>query len=260
MGAISLLRETAAMHFARELSIAGDHAIFEATPPSVSGAPSPTYRLRVEDVAATATVREVSPTLLPAYCPERHINIDGAFCLSWAEVEPLTITDTNAAAVWWMTLLTFLKRQRVAAARRRWPARAEARAHGPEAAWQQMIAEISADKLGPRFRRSLAEARFTSIRRQNGGEARLRLLRDGICVASVREKTRKLMTRRMRCKCDDASRLRLPICACTDHEHALTEMIVALHRLALAERKFFAAYAATGRRCCGTMEDCPLAA
>lgn len=249
------------MHFAREVSNAPDHAVFEVTPPAVSGAPAPTYRLRIAEInTASVAVREVSPTLLPAFCPERHINIDGAFCLSWAEVEPLTIADAGAAVVWWMTLLIFLKRQRIAAARRQWPAKSEARAHGPEAARQQLVAETAADKLGPRFRRSLAEGRLTTIRRQTGGEPRLRLLRDGHRVASVRERARKLMTRRMRCKCDDAYRLRLPICACGDHEHALTDVTIALHRLATAERRFFEAYAATGRRCCGTMEGCPLAA
>src|SRR6266699_4585688 len=97
-------------------------------------------------------VREASPTLLPAFCPERHINFDGGFCLYWAEVEPLTISDVEAAATWWMKVLTFLKRQQVAAARRQWPARSEARAHGPDAALQQVIVEWSADRLGPRLR------------------------------------------------------------------------------------------------------------
>jgi hypothetical protein len=260
MNAIGLLRESAGMHFAREVGNADDHVIFEVSPPSVSGAPSPTYRLRVEVINEHASAREVSPTLLPAYCPERHINFDGVFCLAWAEVEPLTIANAEAAAVWWMKLLTFLKRQRVAAARRQWPARSEARAHGPEAALQQMIAEKAADRLGPHFRRSLSEGCLTSDRRHAGGEPRLRLMRDGRRLVSVREGARKLMTRRMRCKCDYANRLRLPICACSDHEQALTNLTISLHLLAAAERKFFESYAATGRRCCGTMEGCPLAA
>src|SRR5206468_2114359 len=37
--------------------------------------------------------------------------------------KPLAISNTEAAAVWWMKVLTFLKRQQVAAARRQWPAR-----------------------------------------------------------------------------------------------------------------------------------------
>ena len=72
-----------------------DHVIFDVTPPTVSGAPSPTYRLRVDVVGDYAMVRELLPTLLPAYCPERHINIDGSFCLYWGEVEPEKVERRN---------------------------------------------------------------------------------------------------------------------------------------------------------------------
>jgi Prokaryotic E2 domain/Cysteine-rich domain, C-terminal to E2 domain len=260
MDVLGLLRAAAAGHFAREIAGGRDHVIFDVAPPSVSGAPSPTYRLRVEARSAYATVREASPTLLPAFCPERHINFEGFFCLYWAEVEPLTISDTEAASVWWMKVLTFLKRQQVATALRQWPAKSEARAHGQEAAQQQVIAEAVAHKLGPRFHKALLEDRLVSIRCTNSGEPRLRLLRDGSRLASVKERTRKLMTRRARCKCDDAEVRRLPICACADHEEALTSLTLALYARSKAERRFFEAYAATGRRCCGTMEDCPLAA
>lgn len=260
MEALELLRATATAHFAREVGIAREPAIFDVTPPSVSGAPAPTYRLHVESMNGYAKVREEFPTLLPPYCPERHINFDGAFCLYWAEVEPLAISDACAANVWWMKVLIFLRRQQVAAARRQWPARSEARAHGPEAALQQVIAEAAADQLGPRFRALLAESRLAAVRRMSGGASIVRLLLDERRLVSVKESSHKLMTRRMRCKCDNAPQLQLPICACGDHEKALTDLTISLDRLHHAERKFFEAYAATGRRCCGTMEDCPLAA
>jgi hypothetical protein len=94
----------------------------------------------------------------------------------------------------------------------------------------------------------------------SAGEPRLRLLLDGQRLLSVRERTGQLMTKRSRCKCDDADQLRLPICGCGDHEAALRSIIIALERWEKAERDFFLEYAASGRKCCGTMDGCPLAA
>jgi len=258
-GPLNLLRGTAAAHFAQAVDVGNDHVIFDVTPPTVSGAPSPTYRLRVDVVGDYAMVRELLPTLLPAYCPERHINIDGIFCLYWGEVEPVSISETEGAETWWMKVLIFLKRQQVASALLRWPAKAEARAHGPDAALQQMIAENAALKLGPQFRTLLSDFRLTSVRSKTGAEPRLRLMLDGKRMVSVRERSRQLMTKRLRCKCDCADELRLPTCACSDHEKALTDITFALERLAKAEKEFFRSYANSGRVCCGTMEDCPLA-
>ncbi|WP_352857672.1 E2 domain-containing protein [Mesorhizobium sp. M1163] len=31
----------------------------------------------------------MTPTLLPAFCPERHINADGSFCLYWRAVDDI---------------------------------------------------------------------------------------------------------------------------------------------------------------------------
>jgi hypothetical protein len=259
-GPLSFLRDTAAAHFAQAVDVGNDHVIFDVKPPSVSGAPSPTYRLRVDVVGDYAIIRELQPSLLPAYCPERHINIDGSFCLYWGEVEPLSISETKGAETWWMKVLIFLKRQQVARALRRWPAKAEARAHGPDAALQQLIAEDAASKLGPQFRTLLTDVRLTSVRSKTGSEPRLRLMLDGQRLVSVRERSRQLMTKRSRCKCDCADDLRLPICACGDHETVLTDITFARERLAKAETEFFRLYADSGRICCGTLEDCPLAA
>jgi hypothetical protein len=73
----------------------------------------------------------------------------------------------------------------------------------------------------------------------SAGEPRLRLLLDGQRLLSVRERTGQLMTKRSRCKCDDADQLRLPICGCGDHEAALRSIIIALERWEKAERDFF---------------------
>jgi hypothetical protein len=81
-----------------------------------SGCKPPTiFRIRVDAVDDEAVkAREDEPFLLPASCPERHINIDGSFYLYWAEAEPNAIVDASAAEIWWGKLLVFLKRQQTA--------------------------------------------------------------------------------------------------------------------------------------------------
>jgi hypothetical protein len=257
---LELLEETAAAHHARAIGIVGGHATFDVAPPSVSGAPAVTYRLRIDPIGNYVSVREEHPGLLPKSCPERHINHDGSFCLYWAEVEPSSIENAGDAAVWWMKLLTFLKRQQTAAVRRQWPGKSNARAHGRDAARQQLIAEEAASELGARFRKLLDDFRLGTRRRTSGGETRLQLLVDGRRLVTVREKGRQLMTKRQRCKCDDAVRLHLPVCACGRHEAALTNLTVALDRWKSEESKFFKSHVKSGTTCCGTQDDCPLAA
>jgi hypothetical protein len=77
-------------------------------------------------------------------------------------------------------------------------------------------------------------------------------------LVTVAERDARLLTMRARCKCDDAGLLRLPVCACGEHEDALIDLTLAVHRWKREEAKFYAAYRAMGVKCCGTMDDCPL--
>lgn len=257
---LQFLLETAGAHFARVTSAAVDTALFEVTPPSVSGRPATMYHIRVRVIGGEVLVYEETPRLLPSSCPERHINADGSFCLYWRDADPSTILDQSAAAVWWKTVLTFLKRQQSASVLRQWPGKAHARAHGPNAARQQANAERAASELGPKFQALLEDFRFSSIRKRVGSEYRLRLMIDGKRLVTVREQNRQVMTKRARCRCDQGSRLRLPICACHNHEAALRDLTVAISRWKEEEDKFFRFSVATGAKCCGTIDDCPLAA
>ncbi|QHO77616.1 hypothetical protein ACH79_38235 [Bradyrhizobium sp. CCBAU 051011] len=257
---LKFVRDNANAHHAEPIDVASDFATFDVTPPMVSGRPATTFRVRVEPAGDSVRVREERPTLLPSVCPERHISHDGSFCLYWPEMEPITTLETAGAEAWWRKLLVFLKRQQTASAQRRWPGRSDARAHGPEAARNQMVAEKAASELGPQFRCLLDEARLSSVRRKAGGEPRLRLLLDGRRLMTVKEQSLRLMTRRSRCKCDHADDLRLPICACGNHEEALKDLTIALQRWRKAESDFFQAYRVQGVKCCGTLDDCPLAA
>lgn len=259
--ALTILGDTAAVHHARLLRAAPDHALFETAPPTVSGKPPTTYHVRIDAIGDDAVkAREDQPILLPSSCPERHIGIDGSFCLYWAEAELNTIVDASSAGIWWGKLLVFLRRQQSAAVLRQWPGRSEARAHGPEAARAQLVAERAASELGPLFRRRLVDLRVVPAQNKVGGDPRLRLMLDGKRLISVRERGQQVMTKRARCKCDDTERLRLPICGCSSHEVALRNLTVALNRWKIEEDRFFQAYMAAGAKCCRTMDYCPLAA
>jgi hypothetical protein len=255
---LKIIKDVSAAHHAQPVEIHADHAILDVAPPSVSGAPGPIYRLRIDEIRDVVVVREARPVHLPACCPERHINCDGTFCLYWEEAEPLSIMDADTVSRWFGKLLVFLRRQRIAAARRQWPAKSEGRAHGGSAARQQLVAERAASALGLEFRKSLDDFRLTTERKSVAGKPRIRLLRDGTRLVTIAERDSRLMTKRARCKCDDADQLRLPTCACGQHEAALTNLTLALHRWKREEAKFYAAYTAVGLKCCGTMDDCPL--
>jgi hypothetical protein len=257
--ALAILSATATTYHAQLLRIEKDHAVFEVAPPTVSGRPAMAFRIRVDAIGdELVKSREDEPILLPCSCPERHINIDGSFCLYWAEAEPNKIIDENSAGVWWGKLLIFLKRQRIAAAHRRWPGKFEARAHGADAARAQQSAELTASELGPRFRNFLDEGRLASTRKNVGDDSRLRLMLDGERLVTVRQLDQRLMTKRSRCKCDNARSLRLPICNCGNHETTLTDLTVSLNRWKVEEDKFLRAYVESGAKCCGTIDDCPL--
>ncbi|RWM12853.1 MAG: hypothetical protein EOR72_20235 [Mesorhizobium sp.] len=256
MSALALLAETARDNHSDLVSLSDNVAIFGVQPVNASGAPATRFLIKVVDTGDKIVAKEAKTEHLPSFCPERHINFDGTFCLYWAEAEPHEITHAEAAGRWWGKLLIFLLRQRTAAALRSWPAKGEARAHGSEAARCQAAAEASATRLGWGFERVLKEGRLTTFRRRLGGHDRLRLLLDGRRLLTVDMESGHVMTLRQRCKCDRGGGL--PMAACSDHAQVFADLAVALEGLRLAEAKFFDSFKDSSLKCCGTMDECPL--
>lgn len=254
---IEHLRTVAHDNHARLISSARGHAIYGVRPPNASGAPSPEFILEIRRAGDTVTVKEQYPILLPAFCAERHINPGGTFCLYWGEAESSTINSREDAEAWWGKLLTFLLRQRSAAALRRWPGKADARAHGSTAARFQAMAEGNAAALGPKFLASMRDDRLhlTRGRRRD----RLTLLKDGRRLITILRDDRRAMTVRQRCKCDNADTLRLPLATCDGHARQLTDLVFNLDGWRRAEEDFYRYLRQSKQVCCGTMDDCPLA-
>ncbi|MBZ9897638.1 hypothetical protein LB545_25290 [Mesorhizobium sp. BR1-1-6] len=256
MSALALLAETARDNHSDLVSLIDNVAIFAVQLVNASGAPATRFLIKVIDAGDKIVAKETKAEHLPSFCPERHINFDGTFCLYWVEAEPHEITNAEAAGRWWGKLLIFLLRQRTAAALRSWPGKGEARAHGSEAARYQAAAEASAISLGEAFEKALKEGRLATLRRRLGGHDRLRLLLDGRRLLTVDIESGRVMTRRQRCKCDQGSGL--PLVACSDHAQVFADLAAALKNWRLAEAEFFDSFKGSSLKCCGTMDECPL--
>lgn len=257
MSPLDHLHSVAHYNHARLVSSADGHAIYGVRPPSASGAPSPEFILEIRRDGDTVSVKEQNSILLPAFCAERHINSGGTFCLYWGEVEPSAIRSREDAEAWWGKLLTFLLRQGSATALRKWPGKADARAHGSTAARFQAMAEESAAALGLNFLSTLRDDRLrvASGRRRD----RLALLKDGRTLVTVLGQERRVMTLRQRCKCDDGDARRLPLAACGDHARRLADLVVSLDGWIRSEEEFYDYVRTSKHVCCGTMDGCPLA-
>ena len=255
--ALDLLTETACGNHACLVARNGDEATFVVSPPKASGAPALECSITIRADRDRVSARETVPMRLPAFCPERHINHDGSFCLFWVEDEDLKIASSDAAGLWWGKLLAFLLRQETAAAMRRWPG--DARAHG-DAAYHQRLAETCATELGTPFTEWLREQRLTVVSRRHGDETRKRLELDGSIIASVAGKSKRVMTSRSPCKCAASFGRKRAIADCGDHADVLAQLILAIDRWKVEESRFFAKLKAESRKCCGTIEGCPLAA
>lgn len=228
-------------------------------PVLASGASGPEYGVEVSCKGGRPSAKEFGTAILPTWCPERHINADGTFCLYWEEEEPLAFATLDDVALWWGKVLIFLGRQGTAKRLRRWPGKGDARAHGADAARAQDKAERAAMVLGPGFVADLRDGRLTSVASRKGGHHRVRLFRNGCRIASVDRQTKKVLTLRSRCRCAEAARTRLPLASCGEHAHALSTLALALEQWSQAEANFFAYFARCGRECCGTIDGCPLA-
>ncbi len=217
---------------------------------------APSYQITAEVTGRTIAARETIPTRLPAFCPERHINYDGTFCLEWTVVDQVQVDDETDAWNWWARLIKFLRLQERAAGRRLWPDH-RAWAHGG-AATHQFRAERSASRLGQLFLDDLALNRLTVLQRGNGANGPgLRVLRDGKRIFAVWVNAKRAVNLRRPCICEKGAGRRPSILRnCGDHANAAVELALALRDRENEEARFWLAY--EGSPCCGTMDNCPL--
>ncbi|WP_366512437.1 E2 domain-associated cysteine-rich protein [Hyphomicrobium sp.] len=218
---------------------------------------APSYSIVMEAAGPMVPAREEVPVRLPAFCPERHINADGSFCLGWEKVDPLAVNDESDAWSWWARLIKFLRLQERAARRRCWPD-SRAWAHGAAAA-QQLRAEHAAARLGEPFVDDIARNLLTVARlgTSSNGPA-LRVYRDGVRIFSVWELAKRPVNLRRRCLCKKGETRRPAVLRnCGTHKQDAVDLAFSLRDRAREEAKFWKTL--EGRVCCGTMDGCPLA-
>lgn len=195
--------------------------------------------------------KEASPLHLPHCCPNRHINRDGSFCITWASRLPIRVIDPASAAIWWDTVYRFLQEQHRAAKKRRWPTKGEW-AHG-DAAREQLRAETAAAALGGRFPANLKNGRLTV--KKTGHFYRL-TYPDG-WLYSVWIQFERVATLRQLCFCPDGARRGIVLKSCGEHAQAAANLVLGIVGRETEERRFWNLL--KGQPCCGTMDDCPLA-
>ena len=198
--------------------------------------------------------RPVGATL-PHFCPDRHINFGGSFCLGWGLDDPRTIDTVDAARIWWSTLARYLAHQITATKRGVWPGREHGRAHG-DAAREQAIAEDAAARLGPTFAANAKAGHLTVRSDKRAGHARLELWHAGKRLARASMRKKELVGAHIACPCDTAAGGQ--VAECGEHAKDLAAFILAVYRWRKADQEFMRQLAAQGIECCGTLSSCGL--
>lgn len=202
------------------------------------------------------SAREETPKNLPAFCPERHINPDGTFCLYFPGATQLDVVDEETATAWLEAVYKYLKLQDRARTKRAWPNR-EHWAHG-DAAKHQAEAEAAASALGPRFSEALADG-LLSIKGRWAQDKRhiLELWLDGSLLYSVWDVTQKVLRQKQQCFCD-SSVLKTPkrLRRCGEHARQASALVISLRDWKKEEATLKTQLA--GIKCCGTCDHCLL--
>lgn len=196
---------------------------------------------------------------LPAFCPERHINDDGTFCLFWRGLQDVRVVDRPSAKTWLKLLVRFLQAQLHAEKRQEWPSSIQALPHG-QAARHQIEAERIARLLGDDIYEDLMAKRLvvveTVLSRPGLGRS-LRLLRRGRKIAAMWQDGDRIANLRQACFCGAGKGAgRTPIRGCGQHARLVAALIRELFSVRQAEQRYWASV--KDRRCCGTMDSCPL--
>lgn len=190
-------------------------------------------------VGGKLQAREHPQKSWPKFCPQRHINLGGFFCLGLAEVP--RVLDATAARRWWEILSEHLQLQFVADATRTWPKNREWD-HGDAGITQQQMETLVADH--PVLLADVRLAHLDGIGWLAGPLPRLS--KDGKRLVNGRAPCPKGCLKRKH-----------PILrrACPDRD--IVFRLVAFERLKRKQSSEFWD-AVKGQACCGSMTACPL--
>lgn len=195
-------------------------ALVDAAPPFASGRIGNIYRLKIM-VGAVFRVWECVPgTLIPSFCPERHVNGDESFCLGLERFE-YTVGGLDD---FWGKLRSYLLCQQFADVHGRWPT-GRGLSHG-DAAYDQIEAETYAKAAG--LERCYRRAIEFGIGRLAGDLSAL------------------------------SERLNADAAANRPRRNALRKLVSAEIKRRVKDAEFLGWSRMTRNLCCDTMRECPM--
>jgi hypothetical protein len=215
--------------------IHADKMNFDAIAERTSGSLTRLYELTAVYKNSQVWVGERTTKLLPSFCPDRHINEDGSFCLGLRAGEG--ILESNSI-VWWEKLKLFLLCQETAQETGQWPPDAQL-SHG-DAGEIEELAEKVARSIG-----KLNE--YRNAVRFNMGPIAEGLIR-------INRSTRQLRNGRSVCVCGRTDIKGSPILRRDCHKMGCPIEFEFARRLATDQ--FWESM--KGKPCCGSMLSCPL--
>jgi hypothetical protein len=215
------------------------HLLIEAAVPRPNGGCWPVVTIEISIAKdGKLQAREFPARRWPTFCPQRHINKGGHFCLGLAEV-PI-VNDTDSAQRWWEILSLHLQTQFVADATKLWPRELEWD-HG-EAGEVQAIMERMAEQHG--LLNDVRSAHFYGEGWLAGELPRLTKKEDRLvngrspCPRGCKKRKHPILRR-----------------ACPKREAVF--QLVRMEREKRRQSKLFWE-AAKKEKCCGKMKNCPL--
>lgn len=230
----------------RVLSVAENGEAFniQANPPRSGGLSGISFALTVKNDDGKIVVLEtILGTILPAACPERHINRNGTFCIGLDVGKQ--IISPGAAEQWWGFLAEFLDSQQSAAKYRRWPPRSWL-SHGA-AAKDHLAMEEIAQKLG------WEEEVRIAIEHKKGWLS-------GI-LPRHRKNSEMLVNQRLPCprgcfKRKGKRSLKILRKDCS-YKHQVSLLVKHENSRRKQEESFVQEFLSNGFVCCGRMDECP---
>lgn len=254
---VDLLIEAAAEFDAHAEAVLVDGAVF-SLPLLLADGQVLRYKLEVRHTPKGVVAREAVPAHLPAFCPQRHINGDGTFCLFWKESENVDVQDLGDAVNWWGILCGFLRLQKRAEKKRQWPNSNEW-AHGNAARYQKLALEAAAG-LGLSFVTALEDKQITLSAQPSRHIAQgptLKVIIKGQHVYSTWLNSGKVVNRKQRCFCgNSAAKQPARIRSCGSHAEDAALLALSLKRWQEEEESFWRTF--ENRNCCRTCDVCPL--
>lgn len=242
-------------------------AQFELNVPRPGGPPRLIY-LDVVFEDGLFRVRETKPVLLPAFCPELHIESTSLWCLGDTDFDmDLHVADAATAHVWWAKVFEFCRVALRSKFTGVWIGPQSA--HGGASHYERH-AENAAWRVSVELGRACKASRLSVVESKSRSRRVIKLINEEVVVASgfliqpgdssLRTPDEyRLIGRQRECPCPKGGlRNHRALRQCEDHENQFAVLLWALRLKHIEEQKFWDICKQAGHTCCGYMKACPL--